>query len=745
MVKCRPPMLCFPTVRPTLLFLAFLSACALAGPAQPLAQADPRGETSGPPKRIGASERVQVNLVLVDVVVRDRRDRPVSGLSRDDFELLVDRLPANPDDIETFEEICSPVASSSGSQPVDEPPGVTASAAPPSTEPRHIVLYFDFSQLSLSGRRQALRSTRDTLPSRIGPDDEVMIFAYKDGLRLVQDFTSDVDLLISRIDELLASNATHDLDVIEEESNLNDVARLACDPVGTICTARRAAAAAYAAHEEMRARRSLDAIQELMPALEGLDGRKAFILFTDVLREEPGVEYTALARTTPQDEGISLTQEIIQLTREANAAGVSFYTVHASGLDDASTSRFRGARDETQKTDGSDTPDARTETLQAARLGLDGALALQTTLAVETGGRALQRTNDVSRIIETARQDLACYYLLGYRHPSAGDGQRHSLVVRLRHGPDGGSARGLTLRYRPYFTDFSPEDRRERLMRSALAIPDLYRTIPVTTEAFALAPGGNGRRVLVKLSVPLDRLSLLPSGPADLAGSLAVRGEISADGETRCRFDHTLPIAVPRPVGGQPGAGRLVFETGCILEPGSYDMSVAVMDLPSREVGARRAPVAVPAASTGGTAYVSEVHLWTRDPGTLLFAIGAGAVGIKDVQADRAGFIPQAERRLRQDEQAIFTFLLCPAEAALPTSGQPIRIHRTLVGEADAVVAGFKDLILSEPPDPETGCYQIINSIPARSLGDGLYRLNIELIGSTLGPPLTREAAFVVD
>src|SRR5437773_2108769 len=42
------------------------------------------------PKRIAGTERVQVNLVLIDIVVRDRRDQPVLSLTRDDFELRID-------------------------------------------------------------------------------------------------------------------------------------------------------------------------------------------------------------------------------------------------------------------------------------------------------------------------------------------------------------------------------------------------------------------------------------------------------------------------------------------------------------------------------------------------------------------------------------------------------------------------------------------------------------------------------
>ena len=83
----------------------------------------PSNPTGAPqePARITGAERVQVGLVLIDVVVRDRKDRPVAGLTRDDFQLLVDRLPAPAADIESFEEVC----------PAQPQPAVTAAASTP--------------------------------------------------------------------------------------------------------------------------------------------------------------------------------------------------------------------------------------------------------------------------------------------------------------------------------------------------------------------------------------------------------------------------------------------------------------------------------------------------------------------------------------------------------------------------------------------------------------------------------------
>lgn len=675
------------------------------------------------PVRIQGTEQIEVNLVLIDVVVRDRKDRQVSGLLRDDFELLVDRLPVEPSAIESFEEICHPL------QEPDSDPAVEAPATPPApAAARYLVLYFDFSQLTLGGRRQALHAASQYLASGITDSDRVMILAHKKGLRLVQDFTSDGAALAARIDELIQDTETIDTDVLEEAQNIADVGRrlkYSAPVQRTVASSERTAASVYATQEDLRARRSFESIEKLMPSLAGIRGRKALVLFTDALREEPGVQYFALTGYTPSEFGLDNRTRMQRLTQEANAAGVSFYTVHASGLDDAPASLFGDSAVESPAFG------------EAARTGVDSALSLQTTLAAETGGRALQRTNDVAGILHSARSDLACYYLIGYQAPARGDNQRHSLIVQIGPDHDGNPRRGLSVRHRPYYIDTSPEERRERLVRSALDVPQLYGKLPVSNEAFALAPTPAGNRILVKADLPLDRLSLVPSGNEWLEGHAVISGEVSTDEDVLCEFEHEVPVRVPRK-GDRPT--RLVFETGCVLKPGSYNLSIAVMDPVTSDIGAQRTPLLVP-DSGGEEPYISDVHLWARDREALLVTAGAAAIGLKDTSSD-AGFVPMAVRRLEPYQEALLSFLACPRSSSSP---QPITVERALQGDQDKEVAQFRELHISEPPDPETGCYQIVSTIPSETLGEGFYIFRLQVSGSSFDPPVSREVVFSVE
>lgn len=688
------------------------------------------GPAESPPVRSG-TEKVEVNLVLMDIVVRDRKENPIRGLTRDDFELIVDSKAADPAAIEVFEEICGeaprketeavPVVPAHAGEAMAAPAAPAARTAGP-----HIVIYLDFSQLSMTAHRKSILAARAYLSTDMQPSDRTMILAYMKGLRLVQDFTSDKSLLLSRLDAMLDDKATIDIDAFEEGSNIVAVAD---------SLPRKSLALANALQEEQRSRGSLRAITSVMPRLAGIRGRKALVLFSDTLREEPGVEYLGMIGATPKGEGIDIYPDIIRLTREANAAGVSLYTVHAAGLDEHpaklvvsgyKTSPLRGADGATS----SHPFQAGGAITNGAEAAVSSALGLQSTLAIETGGKALQRTNDIAGVLRSARQDLSCYYILGYGHAGTGDDSHHEVVLRLKKSDDRPS--GLTVRYRPSFTDRSESSRRDLMMRSAMEVPELFTALPVTLEAYALAPRDASRAVLIKTVVPLSELSLIPEAEAQ-EGRVEIRGMVMRDLEAACVFRQDIAIR-------RRSEDRLVYQTGCVLPAGEYSLTVVVLDRAGTLVGADRAPLHVASIGTSGGGQLGDVHLWTKDPDALVVTTGAADIGL----ANRAGagdFLLRAERRLAADAPGVFSFLYCPAPGDAAES-RPAIIHMKVLG-GDQVVTD--DEIRVEGPSELKGssCHEIRRNLAPRSLPAGFYTFEIATRGT--GSPLSRRADFAVE
>jgi len=704
---------------------AFLIACALAVVSIPHLALSAPADRATP--RIAGAEKVQVELVLIDVIVRDRKDQPVRHLGRDDFELTIDGRRVDASEIESLEEICteepgSPAGPQAAGAEESSPPAPYSPAPANPALSRHVILYFDFAHLTMSGSRLALRSARRylTRAPELGDaagSETIMLLGFRNGLRLVQDFTTDRALLVSKIDAMLSDPATIDTDVMEEEKNALEVYGTPCgDPT---CSMRKAAASARAINEEMRGRDSLRALTGLMPALRTLPGRKAVILFSDSLRTEPGAQYFVFTPETPSQNGISLETDMLRAASAANASNVSFYTVHAGGM--------------TANDLGTD------PVSESARAGNDSAFELQATMALDTGGRSLTRANDLGRILDTARRDLSCYYVLGYRYAGHGDDRRHSIMVRTTRG-------GLTVRHRPYYTDESPSRHRARLLESAASAPELFHGLPVTVEVFALAPVQSGQRVLIQCSVPASSLPLVPlatEGGDWMEGRVAFRGDIAGTGkaERECQFDFESPVRVAR---SALDATRIVYETGCVLSAGDHALSVMVMDPASDEIGARRKPFGLTKTPATAGAHISQIQLWSHEPRAQVFTSRMSVIGMEDLGG--AGVLmPSASRRMEARFPAALGFAVCPRDRQ---PAGPLRVLRTLdrgdVAGAQPLSA-LEEVTLSGPPDAESGCYQVSTAIPAGTLQAGEYTFSVLVTGDSLKASPTRSLKFTVD
>ena len=157
---------------------------ALAAPAEEPAQ-DP--EIEADPVESGLVEEVQVKLVLLDVLVLDRKGRTVSSLGRGDFELTIDGHEV---DIESVDAVC----------PGGAAPDVTAGSAAVKERPRskhsvphRIVHAFDYDHME--NVALTLEQARESVRRHSRAGDEQMLVALGPTLRVEQDFTSDAEVL----------------------------------------------------------------------------------------------------------------------------------------------------------------------------------------------------------------------------------------------------------------------------------------------------------------------------------------------------------------------------------------------------------------------------------------------------------------------------------------------------------------------------------------------------------------------
>jgi VWFA-related protein len=219
------------STRRFLVLVAAVAACA-AGPGG-LAQWD-EGETE--PLDVGLEEEVEVHLVLVDLLVLDRRERTIPGLTIDDFVLLVGNREV---DIRSLDRDCPAGAA-------DDPlPGKASEALPAArtAQPRRFVLVFDyFHMTNVAETYDRVHEMLDKWP--VG-GEEHMIVSLGDVLRIEAPFTRDQD---------------------EVRRTLR---RMRNDPD------------LYAGnYGRLHERRFFDRIEMLFDLLERWDGRKTIVLFS---------------------------------------------------------------------------------------------------------------------------------------------------------------------------------------------------------------------------------------------------------------------------------------------------------------------------------------------------------------------------------------------------------------------------------------------------------------------------------
>jgi VWFA-related protein len=407
---------------------------------------------------------LEVPLVQLDVRVTGTRGEPVLDLERDDFVLFQDDRPV-------------PVAGFSA--PSADRPGASSNEE----APLHLVLYFHLQFLEpgdLAGLPEALETfLRDDLP----PDARVLLAVANPDLRILQGFTTDRQLILDRLDEIVEHGGTSRL-AAEYGSVLREIREQVRKPVEEGRAEIREAIpralltrignVAEQAYRELKI--SAAALARLMTPLAGLPGRKEVLVLSGRLPARAGPAlfdawtrafdrdspYWGDGRTTgtsvqeiefdslPEGSAFFETARVFAALAEVAAArGVVLHTL------DASSGRSRRSATSSPGAFGRDT-----RTAEGRDLGDRQALRM---LAEGTGGRDLA-ASEIEDGLATLARDLRSRYVLVFAPPQGPDGATHEIRVRLpRH-------RRLEVHHRPVYRALSRDRRTAERLVSALLL-----------------------------------------------------------------------------------------------------------------------------------------------------------------------------------------------------------------------------------------------------------------------------------
>jgi VWFA-related protein len=319
---------------------------------------------------VGAfAESVEVTVVNIDVVVRDRSGEQVPGLTRDDFALFVDGKKVA---ITNFSgpaaaarPASGPASGHSPRRPPGLPPEAPGAAAGISDRQRlYLVVCVDSTDLQPFERNRRLEQVRRFVRQSLLPDDQVMLVTFELGFHVRHPFRKSSSALGPELDEMARS----------------------------ISPAQVGAGLPSGDSEYLYL-----GLERLLRSLGGLDGRK--VLFY-------------VGNGWPVSNSLAALRHVIA---EANANLVTLYTFEASGLSVHASAE-------------NPLPDSSVEVEQLIRWGRQDSLF---SMASETGGRAALNGNDFTHDFEEIAAELGTSYSLGFAPSHPGDGKIHEIRVEV--------------------------------------------------------------------------------------------------------------------------------------------------------------------------------------------------------------------------------------------------------------------------------------------------------------------------
>lgn len=496
-------------------------------------------------------DRVDIEVVNVEVFVTDRDGNHVSGLTLGDFELFEDGERI---EITNFYTVLrDDRALADADLTLEElrraPPPAPDAERPllPEDQQLNLLVYVDNFNLHPHERSRVLEELDGFLEDRLIQGDRVMLVGYGGSLEILFPFTRDRARVREGL-ERLGKAATHrPINDAERRRTLRLMRDTLSYPTGTSpLDAAYQMLRAYVQQEQTELRATARSLLQVVRAQAGLPGRKALIYISSGLSKRPGEDLYAYLEQLFGDaqlQGASAAGEFIDpsmealvedasdlfdlIVREANAQQVTLYPVDARGSGGSSMS----AEFDDLGVGGA----GRVVLDQVRSTGLQEPLL---EMAQGTGGRAIVNTLNFDDAFARVGGDFDNFYSLGYRPRQGRDGELHKIEVKVAN-PE------LRVRHRETY-DNKPELERIGDRTLSSLVLDMASNPLGAQIAFGPPEQTSGRKWEVPLlvRVPIDKVTILPNGDVHegrLHFFLAVQ-----DQEGLSKLHHeTYPISIP--------------------------------------------------------------------------------------------------------------------------------------------------------------------------------------------------------
>ena len=656
--------------------------------------------------------RVQTDLVLVNVTVRDKSGNIVTDLKPGDFTILEDNKPQKvvSFDIENIDTVANQsvaqVQSPAGSAPVS-PSAAASNLADQFKDRRLIVLFFDLSAMEPDEIDRAVTSAKHYVDAQMAPADLVSIVSLGSSLLVDQDFTSDHELLKKQLQAFSTGSGQG-----FEEGTTGTTE-------GTPDTGQPFTAD-DTEYNIFNTDRRLEALRSVAEKLSHLQQKKSLIYFSS------GMDRT----------GIENQSELRAAINAAVRSNLAIYTMDLRGLQaivaggEAQNASLRG----TSAYSG-----------QSMINALNSNFSTQetlVTLASDTGGKAFLDSNDFSQVFKGVQQDTSTYYLLGYRSSNpARDGRYRRITVKVNvPGVKVDHRRGY---YAPADYQHSTKEDKELQLQEQLASELPATDLPLYLSAAYFRMEPRKYFLAVSLVVPGSEIPFTRNSDRDKANLDVIGLVTDSEQHPLTRIRDTVKLAVDTSTDVRKK--NVQYDTGLDLPPGKYHLKFVVRENQTGRMGSFETDLVVPDLKSQPLKMSSIVlasQTQTAKKGTPASPL------IRDGEE----IIPNVTHVFSSGQHLkLYYEVYDPGRwnAAQPSRGEPANSEIHLLtnvaffrGKAKVFESSLVEVTELSARDRKAGVFQL--DLPLTSLTPGFYTAQVNVIDDASGAFLFPRFALLI-
>jgi VWFA-related protein len=525
-------------------------------------------DAQSPVKPPASSIRVTSELVLANVVVRDKKGNLVRDLKKEDFTLYEDgkKQQISTFDFENVDQLetagaAEQTATGEAAAETTGPAGVLKKSTAPAMNARDrrvIVLFFDFSAMEPDQIDRCVDSAKKYINAQMRPADIVALVSLSTNMRVDLDFTDDKPKILSVLSSYSSDSGQGFAmgDTGSAEGTAETGGSFTPDDTD---------------YNTFSADWKLLALQSTMQALGKIQQKKSLIYFSNGISQTGTDNQSALRAATAA----------------AVKNNVSIYPVDVRGLQafppggEAQSASLHGqsAYNGNAVLNDLNNNAASQETLS--------------TLAADTGGKAFFDTNDFSGVFTQVQKDSSAYYVLGFTSTNPlKDGHYRRLKVVVDRAD-------VKLEFRPgYYSgrDYQHLNRadREAQLEDELAAELPQTDVPLYAGTAYFRQDESHYYLAVSLVVPGSQIPFVSEKDKDNA-TIDIIGEVRLTGKGRVpvgQLRDTVKLALDSTQ--QVRRKNVQYNTGFVLAPGNYHLKFIVRENQTGHMGSFETDVQVP-------------------------------------------------------------------------------------------------------------------------------------------------------